>query len=198
MRAVVFDLGGVLIHWDPRLLYRKLLPSEAEVERFLSDICTSEWNAQQDAGRPIDAGVAELVERFPAERSLIEAWRDRFPEMMRSMTESLEIFDRLHAQGTPLYALSNWGAESFETTRPLFPFLERFDGMVISGREGVIKPDPAIFRLLMERFGLDVGELVFVDDHAPNTAAAASLGIDTIHFSGAQHLERELRRLDLL
>lgn len=197
-RAVVFDIGGVLIHWDPRLLYRKLLPSEDAVERFLAMVCTPDWNERFDAGRPLAEGIAEQVERFPHHEPLIRAWGARFAEMMLPMPGSLALLDELAARGTRLYALSNWAAETFESTRGLFPFLERFDGLVISGKIGVAKPDPRIFAHLLDAHRLEARELLFVDDRANNLEAAQALGIESVLFEGPATLRADLVSRGLL
>ncbi len=198
LNAVVFDLGGVLIHWDPRLLYHKLLPDEAAVEEFLSTICTPEWNAKQDAGRPFPEGIAELVSRFPDKASLIRAWYDRFVEMVRPMEDSIRVLRELYQQGIPLYALSNWGAETFDIARNGFTFLEWFNGIVISGRVGFAKPDVRIFQFLLQQHGLRASEVLFIDDHVPNVEAAQTLGFDVIHFTAAAKLREGLVERGLL
>ena len=197
-KAAVFDLGGVLIHWDPRLLYRQMLPTEAEVEQFLSTVCTLEWDAQQDAGRPLDDGIAELVAQFPDQTLLIEAWRDRFPEMVLPIRDTIELLRELREREVPLYALSNWGADEFEAIRHLFPFLEWFRGIVISGRVGLVKPDPEIFGLLVREHRLNPVEVAFIDDHPPNVEVAQQLGFQSILFSSPADLRTELSRLGLL
>jgi 2-haloacid dehalogenase len=197
-KAAVFDLGGVLIHWDPRLLYRKMLPSEAAVEQFLSTVCTSEWNAQQDAGRPLGDGVAELVARFPDQALLVEAWRDRLAEMVLPISGSVELLRELHQREIPLYVLSNWGSEEFEAIRGLFPFLEWFRGILISGDVGVVKPDPQIFGLLVREHRLNPVEVAFIDDHRPNVEAARRLGFQSVLFSSAAELRGQLEQLGLL
>jgi len=197
-KAVVFDLGGVLIDWDPRYLYRKLLADEATVEEFLATVCTPEWNAELDRGRPFAEGVAELVERHPEHAANIAAYHERWPEMVSGdIPGTVEVLAELRAAGVPLYALTNWSAETFAITRGRFEFLEWFDGLLVSGEERVTKPDPAIFRLLVDRFGLDPAATVFVDDAEANVAAARRLGIDAIRFTGPEDLRRELvaRRL---
>jgi 2-haloacid dehalogenase len=196
--AAVFDLGGVLIHWDPRLLYRKLLPTEDAVEQFLSTVCTPEWNAQQDAGRPLDEGIAELVARFPEHTVLIEAWRDRFVEMIFPIRDSVELLRELREREVPLYALSNWGADTFEATRSLFPFLEWFRGLLISGRVGLVKPDPQFFALLLREHGLHPAEVAFIDDHPPNVEVANQIGFQAVLFSSAADLRGQLTGLGLL
>ncbi len=196
--TVVFDLGGVLIDWNPRYLYRKLLPSEAEVEWFLSEICTPEWNEAQDAGRPWSEAVAELSARFPARASLIAAYDERWPEMLGGeIAGSVEILRSLRDGGTRLYALTNWSAEKFELTYPRFEWLSWFEGIVVSGREGLLKPDPRIFRLLIDRYGLDPAHTVYIDDVERNVAVAAELGMIAVHFVDSHQLSADLTRLGL-
>ena len=196
--AVVFDLGGVLIHWDPRLLYRKLLPSAVAVEEFLNEICTPEWNARQDAGRSFPEGIADLTSKFPEQSSLIAAWYNRFAEMIFPMEDSIEVLRDLHQRRVHLYALSNWGAETFDATRPMYPFLEWFRGHVISGQVGLVKPDPRIFQFLLREHNLRSAEVLFVDDHLPNVEAASGLGFQVIHFTAAAELRESLEEHGLL
>jgi 2-haloacid dehalogenase len=191
--AVVFDLGGVLIDWDPRYLYRKLLADEAAVEEFLATVCTPEWNAEQDRGRPFAEGVAELVERHPAHAAAIAAYSERWEEMLGGeIPGSVEVLADLRAAGMPLYALTNWSAETFGIARERFAFLDWFDGVLVSGEERMVKPDPRFFRLLVERFGIDPGSSFYVDDSAANVAAARRLGFDAVRFTGPKRLRRDL------
>jgi 2-haloacid dehalogenase len=193
VKAVVFDLGGVLIDWDPRYLYRKLLADEAAVEEFLATVCTPEWNAEQDRGRPFAEGVAELVERHPAHAAAIAAYAERWSEMLGgTIPGAVELLAELRAAGMPLYALTNWSAETFVIARERFELLSWFDGVLVSGEERMSKPDPAIFRLLLERFGLAPEATFYVDDSEPNVAAARDLGIDAVRFTGPEQLRREL------
>jgi 2-haloacid dehalogenase len=197
--AVVFDLGGVLIDWDPRYLYRKLLADEAAVEEFLATVCTPEWNARQDRGRPFAEAVAELVERHPDHAAAIAAYHDRWPEMLAGdIPGAVALLAELRAGGVPLYALSNWSAETFRLTRARFPFLAWFRGLVISGEELVAKPDRRIFELLLERFGLVPAATLFVDDSAVNVAAARGLGIDAVRYRDPERLRRDLEARGLL
>jgi len=198
-KAVVFDLGGVLIDWDPRYLYRKLLDDEAAVEGFLAKVCTPEWNAEQDRGRPFAEGVAELVERHPVHAAAITAFHERWPEMLGgAVGSSGEVLAELRAAGVPVYALTNWSAETFGIARERFEFLEWFDGVLVSGEERMIKPDPAIFRLLLDRFGLDPGATFYIDDSPANVAAADRLGFDALRFTSPAQLRRDLEARGLL
>jgi 2-haloacid dehalogenase len=192
-KAVVFDLGGVLIDWDPRYLYRKLLADEAAVEEFLATVCTPEWNAEQDRGRPFAEGVAELVERHPAHAAAITAYSERWPEMLGGdIPGTVEVLAELRAAGMPRYALTNWSAETFVVARERFAFLDWFDGVVVSGEERMIKPDPEIFQVLLDRFGLDPGATFYVDDSEANVAAARRLGFDAVRFTDPRQLRRDL------
>ena len=196
--AVVFDLGGVLIDWDPRYLYRTLFADETAMEDFLTTVTTPEWNRAQDAGRPWAEAVEELAARHPEKRDLIEAYWRRWPETLGdAVGPTVDVLAELRGC-VRLFALSNWSAETFPIARPRYPFLEWFDGIVISGQERLIKPDPAIFRVLLERYDLRPAETAFIDDHAPNVEAAARLGMRAIRFTDAAALRTELRHLGLL
>ena len=199
VRAAVFDLGGVLIDWNPRYLYRKLLDGDAAVESFLAEICTQEWNARQDVGRSWSEAVESLAREYPEQRHLIAAYRDRWEEMLGgSIDETVAILADLRASGLPLYALSNWSAETFPIARSRYAFLEWFTGIVISGEVRLGKPDRRLFRHLLDRYRLDAGSTVFIDDSALNVKAAAGLGMIAIRFSGADRLRMDLAELGLL
>jgi len=197
--AVVFDLGGVLIDWDPRYLYRSLFGGdEAAMERFLATVCTPEWNRGQDAGRPWSEAIASLVAEHPEHADLIRAFWDRWPETLGDAIDpTVDVLAELRAAGIPLYALSNWSAETFPIARPRYPFLDWFDGIVISGEVGAAKPDPRIYQALVERHGLDPASLAFVDDVPANVAAAESLGIRGLTFTSAAALRQDLAALGL-
>jgi 2-haloacid dehalogenase len=197
--AVVFDLGGVLIDWNPRYLYRTLFDDEAEMEAFLSEVTTQEWNAQQDAGRPWAEAVEALVALHPGRRELIEAYWHRWPETLGGPIQgTVEILRELRARGVRTYALSNWSAETFPLARPRFPFLDWFDGILISGEAKLVKPDPRIFAHLLKKFGLEAGSTVFIDDSATNIHAASEAGLIAIRFTDPPDLRRELAELGLL
>ncbi len=199
-RVVVFDLGGVLIAWDPRHLYRKIFAGdENAMEAFLADVCTVEWNERQDAGRTFADAAAELLPRHADKVDLIDAFSRRFDEMITgAIAGTVDILADLKRAGVPRYALTNWSAETFPPQRNRFPFLSWFDGIVVSGEEGVIKPDPKIFRVLLDRYRIAPEEAVFVDDNPANAAAAHALGIHGIHFRSPQLLRDELKALGLL
>ena len=197
--AVAFDIGGVLLEWNPRYLYRKLFGAdEVAMEQFLAEVCTPEWNARLDAGRPFAEAVAELVATHPDRAPLIEAYHRRWPEMLGSeVPGTVEILRELRTAGFPTYALSNWSAETFPLTQSRFTFLREMDGVLISGEAGAGKPDPAIFREFLRRFDLVAGETVFIDDWDRNIATARGLGMVAIQFTDAATLRTELRALGL-
>jgi 2-haloacid dehalogenase len=198
-RVVVFDLGGVLLEWNPRHLYRKLFADEDAMEEFLARVCTTEWNERQDAGRPFAEAVAELAPAHPDKLHLINAWHERFGEMIPDAIHgTVEILRELKSRSVPVYALSNWSAETFPSQRERFAFLAWFDGIVVSGHEGCMKPDERIFRILLERYGLAADETVFIDDNPKNARAASALGIHGIHFQSPDKLRRELTALGVL
>lgn len=196
---VVFDLGGVLIDWNPRHLYRKLFADEAVMELFLSTVCTQAWNERQDAGRTFAEAAALLRAEHPHHAELIDAYGARFDEMMKGPIEgSVRILETLHRKGVPLFALSNWSRETFPLAERRFTFLQLFRGRVISGEIGMIKPDPRIFEHLLERFAIPAGDAVYIDDNPRNAAAATALGLHGIHFTDPARLRRELEDLRLL
>jgi 2-haloacid dehalogenase len=198
-RVVVFDLGGVLIDWDPRHLYRGLFDDADEMERFLAEVATPDWNRQQDAGRSWDEAIEVLAARHPDRRELIEAYRDRWPEMLGGeIPGTVAILGELKAAGVPVYALSNWSAETFPVAVERFPFLALFDAIVISGHVGAAKPDAAIFEHLVREHGIDPAEAVFVDDVPANIEAAARLGFHGLLFRDAPTLRADLEKLGLL
>ncbi|MBB5789577.1 HAD family hydrolase [Jiangella mangrovi] len=198
--AVVFDLGGVLVDWDPRYLYRTLLPSEEHVERFLAEVTTPAWNAEQDAGRTWAAAVASLTASFPEHASLIAAYDERWIETIGGpIEESVELLRELRSSGSVgLYALTNWSAEKFPLALERFEFLSWFEGIVVSGTERLVKPDPRIFQLLLDRYGLDAASTVYIDDNPPNVDAAAELGLTSLHFTDPDRLRDELSQLGLV
>ena len=192
-QAVVFDLGGVLIDWNPRYLYRQLLGDEAAVEAFLGEVCTPAWNERQDEGRPVAEATAELCARFPGQAALVRAYYDRWNEMLGGAIEgTVAILEELDARGVPLYALSNWSAETFHHAQARFGFLGRFRGIVVSGEERLIKPDPRIFELLFKRYSLRPERAIFIDDVPRNVEAARALGMTALLFRSPPELRADL------
>lgn len=198
--VAIFDLGGVLLDWDPRHLYRKLFAGDdAAMENFLATVCTTEWNERQDAGRTFAAATEALMPRHAHQRELIEAFGARFGEMIPGAIEgTVAILAELRARDVPIYAITNWSAETFPPQRARFPFLDHFHDIVVSGVEGVIKPDPRIFRILLDRNDVSPRDAVFIDDVAANAAAATTLGIHGIHFRSPDQLRGELAACGLL
>jgi 2-haloacid dehalogenase len=197
--VVVFDLGGVLIDWNPRHLYSRLFDDAAAMERFLAEVCSGPWNAWQDAGRPFAEAVEILAARHPEQRELIAAYWERWPEMVSGAIEgSVELLAELREAGHELHALTNWSAETFALTRPRFPFLEWFETTVVSAEVGLIKPDPRIFAHLLERIGRRPQECVYIDDSRPNVVMAEYLGFDAIPFRDAAELRADLARRGLI
>jgi 2-haloacid dehalogenase len=197
--AIVFDLGGVLIDWNPRHLYRKLIEDEATMEWFLAEVCHSAWNEEQDRGRSFAAAIEEAAARHPEHRPLIEAYFARWDEMMAGPIDgSVVILEELEARGHELHALTNWSAETFPFARDRFAFLDRFQNILVSAEVGLIKPDPRIFELLLERIGRRPAECVYIDDNPKNAAGAAAIGLDAIAFEGTDQLRAELARRALL
>lgn len=197
--AVVFDVGGVLLDWDPRHLYRKLFDDEQEMERFLAEVCTLEWHASADLGTPVAHGCAELAARNPEQSELIWAWAHRGEEMIAGQIDgSLEILRELKHRGTHCFGLTNMEAETYPIRRRRFEFFALFDGIVVSGLEGIAKPDAEIFERLLDRFGLTAQTTLMIDDVPANVVAARAVGMQAISFTSAPQLRRSLQDLGLL
>jgi 2-haloacid dehalogenase len=198
-RAVVFDLGGVLLDWNPRYLYRKLFDDEAEMERFLDEVCTMEWHHAHDLGIPPEQTVPPLIAEHPEYAEHIWAWPERSEEMLSGpIEESVEILSALKEQGVPLYALTNMETWTYPGRRDRYPFLRWFDGTVVSGFERVAKPDPRIFELLLDRFDLTAASTLFIDDSAKNVATARDMGLQGIEFESPAALRDALVAAGLL
>ena len=197
---VVFDLGGVLINWDPRNLYQKVMSDSNEVEQFLSEVCTSDWNAQQDAGRPLSEATQILVDQYPLQEAYIRMYYDRWEEMLDgSIVESVTLLKQLMQQGNHrLLALTNWSHETFPRALELFEFLGWFEGIVVSGAEQLKKPDERIYQVLFDRYQINPINSVFIDDSYPNVEAARNLGMKAVHFKTPQALRTELSQLQVI
>ena len=196
---IVFDLGNVLIDWDPRHLYRKLLPTENEVEWFLENICNNDWNTKHDEGQTFKKGISELSKLYPQYTNLIKNWFDRWEEMLGGPIEdTVELLADLKKLGFPLYILSNWSAETYPKAEKIYAFLKWFDGKIISGEVGKVKPDPEIYHILTKTYNLEPKNSVFIDDKLINIEAANLIGFHGIHFKNAESLRNDLKKLKLI
>ena len=186
--------------WDPYYLYRKILGDDRQaVDHFLKEVDFFVWNEEQDRGRSFAEGNAELIARFPQYRELILAYDRRYLESLNGAIQPVvELLRRLKYLGYPLYGLSNWPAEKFALVRPRYAFFEWFNSLIISGEVRLLKPDKAIFELLLTRAGYPASECLFIDDHQSNITAARELGFQAIHFQSPQQLEADLRRMAIL
>lgn len=197
--TVVFDVGNVLIDWDPRRLYRRIFADGDRMEWFLTHVCSPEWNARQDLGRSWEEATDELVGRFPGLRSEIRAYRGRWHEMVAGPVAGMpELFAAIGEAGFRRYAVTNFSQPTFEESKARFPFLAEFDGAAVSGVLGMGKPEPGIFRWLMERYGVAPTRAVYVDDLPENVAAAAELGFNAVLFQGAERFAGRLAELGLV
>jgi 2-haloacid dehalogenase/putative hydrolase of the HAD superfamily len=197
--VVIWDVGNVIVRWDPRTLYSKIFEVPAERDRFLGEVCTMAWHAPTDRGVSFDENCAALALRHPEHAQAIWAWKHRWGEMFSGpIAETEAAIEALARRGVRQYALTNMSHETEAETFAMSPAFGRLDGRIVSGREGVMKPDPAIFRLACERFAFAPGEALFVDDSARNVAAAQALGFRTHHFSDPAALWPALEGLGLL
>ena len=209
--VAVFDLGGVLIDWNPRYLYRKLFAGNNDaMEHFLANVCTLNWNSQQDAGRTLAEACALLKSQHPNHAAMIDAWRERYDEMLGgTIPGMIELLDELRSQGVPIYALSNWSAETFPAAQKRFDFLQWFHAILLSGHVKLMKPDPRIYQLLFDTHKIEPAEAVYVDDVQANVDAATTLGIarralhrrggsaQRVHWRWIARLRQRLERLSM-
>ncbi len=194
MTTVIFDLGGVLIDWDPRYLYRSMLPSDDAIDAFLHEIGFGAWNLALDAGADWDEAVETLATRHPEHRELIEAFRDRWEETLgHEIPETVDILREVGDLGLRRYALSNWSSRTFEVAKRRFALLGWFDGIVISGDVRAVKPERQMFEALLERYAIEPSASVFIDDREANVRAAEAVGIRGIRFTDSRELRRRLR-----
>lgn len=194
----VFDVGNVLIRWDPRFLYRKLIADEFEREDFLARICAPEWNLEMDGGKSFAQGVAERIALFPDKAELIRAFDNRWIETLGgAIAGTVAILEELRAKGTRTYAITNFSYEKFAVASEAYPFLAGFDGAIVSGRERLLKPDPLIFRLLCDRYGLAAEDCFFIDDSRPNIESARRLGMQGHWFDNPADLRAALKAAGL-
>lgn len=194
--TVVFDVGNVLLRWDPRHLYRRLIPDRAKMHWFMQNICTSAWNIEQDRGRPWADAVALLVAQHPEWEAEIRAYDERWHETVNGVIEdSVAILAELKDKGEKVYAITNFSREKWAESLIRFPFLGTFDGAIVSAHEQLIKPDPAIYQTLFTRYGLRAADCIFVDDSEKNIKGAHAVGMRAIHFVEPIDLRAELKGL---
>jgi 2-haloacid dehalogenase len=200
IKNIIFDLGGVLIDWNPKYMYNKIFSDTDQCNWFLDNICTNDWNEQQDGGRLIQDANKELIEKYPEHKENIEAYYIRWEEMLNGPIEgTVSIFKELKDNKKfNIYALTNWSAETFPRALELYEFLHWFDGRLVSGEEKTRKPFKEIYDLILNRFNLIPNETVFIDDNLRNIKAAEELGIKSIHFLNPDQLKKDLVSLNIL
>ncbi|MDX2047035.1 MAG: HAD family phosphatase [Chitinophagaceae bacterium] len=200
INTIIFDLGGVLIDWNPKYVYEKIFSSAEEIKWFFDNICTADWNEEQDAGRPLHEATELLVKQFPRHEANIRAYYDRWEEMLGGpIHETVEIFRKLRQnKNNRIFALTNWSAETFPVALQKYDFLHWFDGRVVSGEEKTRKPFPVIYKTLIERFSINPADALYTDDNVRNLHPAKDLGMYTIHFQSPQQFAKELGLLGIL
>jgi 2-haloacid dehalogenase len=200
INTVIFDLGGVLIDWNPRHLYRKIFNTEEEVTWFLENVCTGEWNDQQDAGRSFEDATEELVQKFPDHEEAIRAWYGRWQETISGPIHgTVDVLKTIKDSGKyKLYALTNWSAETFPWALDNFEFLHWFEGIVVSGVEKTRKPFPDFYQILFDRYNINPAQAVFIDDNVKNVIGSREVGLPVIHFQTPDQLKEELIKLNIL
>lgn len=200
IKNIIFDLGGVLIDWNPEYMYKKIIPDDKERKEFLDNICTLAWNEEQDGGRTIQEANNLLLSLYPDKSAYILAFYQRWEEMLNGPIEgSVEVLKQLKSNKEfKIYALTNWSAETFPRALELFDFLHWFDGRIVSGEEKTRKPFQEIYELTLLRFGLNPSETIFIDDNLRNIKAAEACGIHCIHFQSPDLLIDELKKLELI
>ena len=198
-KTIIFDLGGVLIDWDPRHLYRKIFADQGEMEFFVSQVCSPDWNAQMDRGYPFQTAIGELSDQHPEYTPQIEAFFARWEEMVvGSFPETVKILEEIKEAGYPLVGLSNWSGETLPRVAHRFDFLAWFDPLVVSGEVALVKPEPEIFQYLLEMIQRDPGDCIFIDDSDINIQTAEGLGFECIHYISPRQLRSRLEELEIL
>ncbi|MEP7257099.1 MAG: HAD family phosphatase [Flavitalea sp.] len=198
--TVIFDLGGVMVDWSPDYVYKTLFENEEEMKTFLQEVCTPDWNEEQDGGRTIQEATDTLIAQFPHHEANIRVFYDRWEDMLKGPIEgSVDILRELkEANNVKLYALTNWSAELFPIALNRYEFLHWFEGRLVSGEEKMRKPFKEIYELLLKRYNIDPHRAVYIDDNLRNLAAPKELGLHTIHFSSPEQLRKELEDLQIL
>lgn len=194
VKNIVFDFGGVLIDWNPRYLYDGYFGDEAKSRWFIENICTGEWNARMDGGKPFAEGVAELAAIYPEWADAIGVYRSSWMEMVGGEVEgTADVVRRLKEAGYGVYGLTNWSGETFPAVRDRYSVFSLLDGIVVSGDEHLLKPDPRIYRCLLDRYSLPPEESLFTDDNEANVAGARAVGMQGLRFESAARLECDLK-----
>lgn len=195
IKNVIFDLGGVLLDWSPEYVYKDYFESEEQKRYFYEVVCSSEWNNRLDAGRSFDEAVAERQKEFPEYAEPIAMWRDRWCDMLHcGIPGTAQVLRDLKSSGYHVFALTNWSAETFGYALSHYEFFKEFEGIVVSGEEKITKPDPRLYRILLDRYSLKPEESVFIDDRQSNVEVAVSLGIQGIVFTSAGQLREDLAK----
>ena len=200
INTVIFDLGGVLIDWNPEYLYRKIFSNDDDMRYFLENICTSAWNQEQDAGYPLTKATAELAFKYPQYDAEIKAYYGRWQEMLGGYNEEcVFMIENLHQKkNCQLLSLTNWSGETFHIAKNMYPFLNLFEGIVVSGDERIKKPDPRLYQILIDRYSIQPNKSIFIDDTKINVEAAIDVGFQAIHFISAYQLQEELQKWGLM
>lgn len=193
LKNIVFDFGGVLIDWNPVYLYRHVFKTEEEMNFFLEHVCRYDWNLLQDAGRPLDEGTRLLQETHPEYAEEIALYYGRWEEMLGGTYEENTKLIKPLKEKYKVYGLTNWSAETLPLAMKRYDFFADLDGIVVSGVEKTVKPHPELYRILLDRYGIQAGESLFIDDNAANIETARELGFQVIHFTGEMNLEKWLR-----
>jgi len=198
INTIIFDFGGVLIDWNPRYMYRSEFEESSEMEDFLNEVCTDDWNLQQDKGRSLAEGTRILQDKFPEHVVKIQLYYDQWEKMINGyISQNVTVLRKLKEK-YKLYGLTNWSAETFPIVFKRYSFFKLFDGIVISGEEKLIKPDKKIFQLMLERYHLEAKNSLFIDDNLKNIQAAKEMGFATIHVLEKTDLNSELSALGLI
>ncbi len=198
IKNIVFDFGGVLVDWNPRYLYEKYFDDKEQMESFLNNVCTPEWNQQQDAGKSLAEATKELQQKFPTHKEMIRLFYDKWEVMLKSeIPENVKVLYQLKTKYR-LFGLTNWSVETFPIAHKRFPFFKELEGIVVSGDEKLIKPDKEIYLRLLDRYQLKADESIFIDDSPANIDAAEEIGFTTIHFGKNTKLEEKLKQINIL
>lgn len=197
IKAIIFDIGGVLLDWDPRYVYRDIFPQIDHMEWFLENVCSTDWNLQQDKGRSFNEGMHVLKKQYPKFENEIDVFWKRWSEMVKGEINGTVAILRELKKNYEIYGLTNWSFETFPLVKNRFDFIADFDGIIVSGEEGYIKPDEALYKILLQKYNLRATECIFIDDNVENVMASIKLGFVAIHFTNPIALKLELQKLQI-